>query len=244
MCHFECIFFPVWCIIAREGACLIMRNKEHRSEWEMLSNINSFQIEKEMKKNSICMAWKGRAPTMILYRPTYHTGETGTIRHIHVRCEGINFGSFTNKLDCHRPNPEFVHKYYYTERQRNLITSSERRSLNPPQDSSYLAQISYSSPYEAHLKKKIKGLLFSKRRKMRWNRQRSFFKNHRNCSLRTSMHERSPFRTFNSYSFNFNGGLCVYYFTLFWLKQTFVFCVRSSIANSVPNYDSFWCFGF
>ena len=73
-------FFPVWCIIAREGACLIMRNKEQRSEWEMLSNINSFQIEKEMKKNSICMhAWKGRAPTMILYRPTYHTGETCTL---------------------------------------------------------------------------------------------------------------------------------------------------------------------
>ena len=54
---------------------------------------------------------------------------------------------------------------------------------------------------------KIKGLLLLKRRKIRWNRKGSFFKNHRNCSLRTSAKGRL-FRTFNSYSFNYKGGLC------------------------------------
>ena len=55
--------------------------------------------------------------------------------------------------------------------------------------------------------RKFKGLLLSKRRKMRWNCKRSLFKNHRNCLLRTSTKGRL-FRTFNSYSFNFKGGLC------------------------------------
>ena len=45
----------------------------------------------------------------------------------------------------------------------------------------------------------------SKRRKLRWNNKRSFFKN-RNCSP-SELHGGSPFRTFNSYSFNFNSGL-------------------------------------
>ena len=54
---------------------------------------------------------------------------------------------------------------------------------------------------------KIKGLLLLKRRKIWWNRKGSFFKNHRNCSLRTSA-KRRLFRTFNSYSFNFKGRLC------------------------------------
>ena len=42
---------------------------------------------------------------------------------------------------------------------------------------------------------------------MRWNCKRSFFKNHGNCSLGTSTKCRL-FRTSNSYSFNFKGGLC------------------------------------
>ena len=46
-----------------------------------------------------------------------------------------------------------------------------------------------------------------KRRKMWWNRKRSLFKNHKHCSLRTSTKGRL-FRTFNSSSFNFKGGLC------------------------------------
>ena len=53
---------------------------------------------------------------------------------------------------------------------------------------------------------KIKGLLLSKRKKM-WNCKRSLFKNHRNCSLRTST-KCHLFRTFNSNLFNFKGGLC------------------------------------
>ena len=43
--------------------------------------------------------------------------------------------------------------------------------------------------------------------KMQWNCKRSFLQNHRNCSLRTTRKGRL-FRTFNSYSLNFNGGLC------------------------------------
>ena len=54
---------------------------------------------------------------------------------------------------------------------------------------------------------KIKRLLLPKRRKIRWNPKMSFFKNHRHCSLRTST-KGHLFRTFNSYWFNFNGGLC------------------------------------
>ena len=54
---------------------------------------------------------------------------------------------------------------------------------------------------------KVKGLLLPKRIKMWWNRNRSFKKYHRNCSLRTST-KGSLLRTFNGYSFNFNGGLC------------------------------------
>ena len=50
-------------------------------------------------------------------------------------------------------------------------------------------------------------MLLSKRRKMRWNCKRSFFKNHRNCSLK-SFTKDPLFITFNCYSFNFKGGLC------------------------------------
>ena len=41
---------------------------------------------------------------------------------------------------------------------------------------------------------------------MQLNHQRSFSENHRNCSP-SELHGGSLFRTFNSYSFNFNGGL-------------------------------------
>ena len=54
---------------------------------------------------------------------------------------------------------------------------------------------------------KPQGLLVSKRRKMWWNHERSFFENHKNYSP-SELHGASPFRTFISYSFNFNGGLC------------------------------------
>ena len=107
---------------------------------------------------------------------------------------------------------------------------------------------------------KIKGLRCSKGRKIWWNRKRSFFKNHRNCLLRTST-KGCLFRTFNSYSFSFKGGLynrrTGYYpcpggeqflwflkndllrlqliLLIFWLEQTFVFemcLVGSTKANS------------
>ena len=55
---------------------------------------------------------------------------------------------------------------------------------------------------------KITRLLLPKWRKMWWNRKRSLFKNHKNCSLRTST-KGHLFITFNSYSFNFKGGLHV-----------------------------------
>ena len=42
---------------------------------------------------------------------------------------------------------------------------------------------------------------------MRWNRKTSLSKYLRNCSLKTSTKGRL-FRTFNSYSFSFKGGLC------------------------------------
>ena len=67
-------------------------------------------------------------------------------------------------------------------------------------------QISYSSPHEAHLKIQVVAMV-KKEKYMRWNCKRSLFKNHRNCSLRTSTKGRL-FRTFNSYSFNIKGGLC------------------------------------
>ena len=92
----------------------------------------------------------------------------------------------------------------YTARQKKLITSSERRSLK----STTLKLITFghieAKVLMKHILWKIKWMLLSKRRKMRWNRKRSSFKNHRNCSLKTSTKGRL-FRTFNSYSFNFNG---------------------------------------
>ena len=121
---------------------------------------------------------------------------------------------------------------------------------------------------------KIKGLLLPKRRNKWWNRKRSFFKNHRNCSLRTSMKGRL-FKTFNSYSFNFIGGLCnrrtgyylcralwpgdkqfLWFFLsdllrfhpilLFWLDQTLFFwdVLGKECCSKAASKYSFWCFGF
>ena len=93
----------------------------------------------------------------------------------------------------------------YTERQkkhhffRAMLIKIHRIKMNH-----IWTKISYSS--HKHIWK-IKELLFSNRRKMRWNCKRSLFKTHRNCSLRASAKGRL-FRTFNSYLFNFKGGLC------------------------------------
>ena len=100
-------------------------------------------------------------------------------------------------------NAYLFENVWYTERQKKLITSSEWRSLK----STSSKWIIFGHRYKAivllmrHIWK-IKGLLLSKRRKMRWNCKRSFFKNHRKCSLRTSTIG-CLFRTFN-----FKGGLC------------------------------------
>ena len=96
-------------------------------------------------------------------------------------------------------------------------------------------------------------------------KKKNIFKNYRNCSLRTSK-KGHLFRTFKSYSFNFNGGLCNrrigfclcqilcsegkqfcdffknylmrFHFTP--ANKCFEMClVRSSIPYFVPNYESF-----
>ena len=96
----------------------------------------------------------------------------------------------------------------YTEHQENLIASSERWSLKSTASKLIIfRQISCTVVLLMKHIWKIKRLLLLKRRKMWWNRKRSLFKNHRNCSLRTSTKGRL-FRTFTSYSFNFKGGLC------------------------------------
>ena len=72
----------------------------------------------------------------------------------------------------------------YTERQKKLITSSERHSLK----STASELIIFGHRLAIHVVilikhiYKNKSLLESKRRKIWWNRKRSIFKNHRNCS--------------------------------------------------------------
>ena len=70
----------------------------------------------------------------------------------------------------------------YTERQKKLITSAERHTLKSKAFKwiiigHTLAIIILTK----HIYKK-KRLLESKQNKIRWNRKRSFVKNHRNCS--------------------------------------------------------------
>ena len=57
-------------------------------------------------------------------------------------------------------------------------------------------------------KEYLKNTRFSrvKMERTRLNHERSFFENRRNCSP-SELHGGSLFRTFNSYSFNFNGGI-------------------------------------
>ena len=94
----------------------------------------------------------------------------------------------------------------YTERQKKLITSSARRSLK-----STLSKLIIFGHKQALilLNKNIwktQDFRVPKRRKLRLNHERSFFENRRNCSP-SELHGGGIFRTFNSYSFNFNGGL-------------------------------------
>ena len=94
----------------------------------------------------------------------------------------------------------------YTEHQKKLITSSGRCSLK----STLSKLIIFGHKLALILLNKniwkTQDFLASKRRKMQLNHERSFFKNHRNCSP-SELHGGGLFRTFNSYSFKFNGGL-------------------------------------
>ena len=74
-------------------------------------------------------------------------------------------------------------------------TLSVKRNLSLLQSDAHikinqiLTQRSYSSPHEAHLKNQR--VAFIKKKKNTVKLQRLFFKNHRNCSLRTSYSEHS-----------------------------------------------------
>ena len=95
----------------------------------------------------------------------------------------------------------------YTERQKKLTTSSERRSLKSTAWKLIIFRHRYAIVLPMKHIWKIQRFLLPKRRKMRWNQTRSLFKINRNRLLETSMKGRL-FRTFNSYSFTFKGGLC------------------------------------
>ena len=94
----------------------------------------------------------------------------------------------------------------YTERQkkhhsfRATLTKTHHIRINH-----FGTLRSYSTPYEAHLK--YQRVAFVRKGKNVVKLKKVIFKNHRNCSLRTSR-KGHLFRTFNSYSLNFNGGLC------------------------------------
>ena len=91
------------------------------------------------------------------------------------------------------------------------------------------AQISYDSPYEAHLKNQR--VAFAKTEKYAMNRRGSFVKNQRKCSLRISTKGRL-FRTFNGYSFNFNGG--------FRNRRILAFVRADLRAREVSSFCDFW----
>ena len=156
---------------------------------------------------------------------------------------------YFNPMIKRRTYRAFVSKY--TECQNKLITSSGRRSLKSKMNHIWTLII-HNTPHEAHLK--IQRVTYVKNEKMRWNCKRSFLKNHRNCSLRTST---KGCLFFHSVSVAF---VCAWeassfsdfckplaislHFTPFWLKQTFVFegcLVRSTIyrvaQKECNNFD-------
>ena len=92
----------------------------------------------------------------------------------------------------------------YTEHQKKLITSSVRRSLKSTASKLIILETNKLTPWKEYLK----NTRFSRVRKerTRLNHERSFFENRKNCSP-SELHRGSLCRTFNSYSFSFNGGL-------------------------------------
>ena len=100
--------------------------------------------------------------------------------------------------------------WIYIERQKKLITSSGRRSLKSTL--SKLVILGHKSALILLNKIiwKSQDFLLSNIRKMRLNPERSFFKKSQKLLIERALSELrggSLFRTFNSYSFNFNGGL-------------------------------------
>ena len=137
-----------------------------------------------------------------MYRPTALYIKS----RFHYICSTTTTTTINNKSrKCNITYPLTIQSHKYTERQKKLITSSGRRSLKSTL--SKLIIFGHKSALILLNKNiwKTQDFLASKRRKMRLNHERSFFKNRRNCSP-SELHGGGLFRTFNSYSFNFNGG--------------------------------------
>ena len=93
-------------------------------------------------------------------------------------------------------------------------------------------QKGYSSPHEAHLKKKNQRVAIVKKEKNAVKLQKVIFQKSQNCSLRTSTKGRL-LRTFNRYSFSFKGGLCN--------RRTVLAIVRTKLcAREASSFWDFW----
>ena len=102
--------------------------------------------------------------------------------------------------------------------------------------------LSSSTPCEAASEKAKGCLQVSKRRKMQWNHEKSFFKNHKLLQPECCHIDASIAWTFNSYSLNFDGrfiactcNTCMYVTTL----QAFDLCSIHR-AQEVSSLCDFW----
>ena len=188
----------------------IMRNSKYASTSIMCTLRNSkcaFRIK--IQNTHFAVVWKQSKSFLSCVHSVIQISQSKFVTAI------LNLLSCENALRLWCCNDKFFLRngitctvHTQTERQKKLITSSEQRSLKST--ASKLIIIFRHRQAIVLLMThiwKIKRLLLPKMRKMWWNYKMSRFKNHRNCSLRTSMKDRQ-FRTFNSYSVNFKGGLC------------------------------------
>ena len=76
----------------------------------------------------------------------------------------------------------FIQLHVYTEHQKKLITSSEQYSLKSQALKWIIIGHRLAIVLLTKHTSKKKRLIESKKSKMRWNRKKSCFKNHRNCS--------------------------------------------------------------
>ena len=112
---------------------------------------------------------------------------------------------------------------------RNLSLLQSDAHWNPPHQINHmwtLIVISYSTPYEAHLKNQK--VTFFKKEKNVLKSQKVFFQTSQKLltELRTST---KGHLTFNSYSFSFHGGLCN--------RHTSYFCAELCAQESRSFYD-------